>query len=257
MVGFGPGGVPCDLELFGVEPQDAGLMNLESMDMVLGLWRAEAPFELAGKYWNIKIEKPDPNFKMGNMLRPFQQPHPPIALSIIKPESMGATTAGERGYIPITANAMTLQAVRHHWELYCDGAAKANQPQPSRDVWRVCRSIFVGETEKDAWEFARAGYSRSYDYLLKILKAGGAADGAKISPDMTDDDVTVDYLLEKVCIIGTVEQCSERLQEAVEITGGFGHLLMVSQDADDDPRWAQSVELLATEVLPAVNKFLR
>ena len=39
-------------------------------------------------------------------------------------------------------------------------------------------------------------------------------------------------------------------------TGGFGTLCMVAQDSDGDPRWWKSVELLATEVMPAVNKAL-
>ena len=256
MVGFGPGGVPADFELFDIDPAESGLMNLEAMDMVLELWKAEAPFKLEGKYWNIKIENPDPNFHMGTILRPYQQPHPPLAISILKPESMGATTVGERGYIPISANIMAQKWVGHHWDLICEGAAKAGRPEPHRDIWRVCRGVMVGETEKDAWEFARGTYIDSYEYLLKIVKAGKAQDAAKDPPTMTDDELDAEYLLNNVNIIGTVDQVVERLLEVYEVTGGFGTLCMVAQDSQDDPRWWKCVELLANEVMPAVNKAL-
>ena len=254
MVGFGPGGVPADFELLGVEENQAGLMNLEAIDMLLKLWEAEPPFKFEGEYWKIKIENPNPEIQMGPMLRPYQKPHPPLAMSLIKPESMGARTAGQRGFIPITANVLSLRSARRHWEIYCEGASEAGLPQPNRSTWRLSRSIVVGETEKDAWRFARGVYYRSYDYMRKILMAGKAHEGAKEPPTMTDEELTVDYILEKVCIIGTVDQVVERLQEAIEVTGGFGHLLMVAQDNDEDPRWEKSVELLASEVIPQLSK---
>ena len=256
MVGFGPGGVPADFELFGIDPKDSGLMNLEAMDMVVDLWKAEPPFKLEGDYWTIKVENPDPSFQMGWMLKPYQQPHPPLAISILKPQSMGATTAGERGYIPISANVMSLNWVPRHWELYAEGAAKARRPEPDRDTWRVCRSIVVGETEKDAVEFSGGVYERSYDYMLKILKAGKAQDAAKDPPTMTDDELDVDYVMKNINIVGSVDQVVERLLEVYAATGGFGTLCMMAQDSDGDPRWWKSVELLATEVMPAVNKAL-
>ena len=45
----------------------------------------------------------------------------------------------------------------------------------------------------------------------------------------------------------------QRLREVIDITGGFGTLLMLAQDSDNDERWWRCVELLATEVVPALS----
>ncbi|MCY4376319.1 MAG: LLM class flavin-dependent oxidoreductase [Spirochaetaceae bacterium] len=255
LVGFGQGGVPCDYELFGLDPAEVGLMTIRGMDMVLKLWESEAPFELKDEFWEIKVQNPRPDFDMGNILKPYQKPHPPIATSIIKAESRGAFTAGERGYIPISANMVTPEVLKRQWEVYCAGAAKAGRPEPDRADWRVSRSIMVADTDADAWEFARAdgAYARSYEYLIKILKAGMVQEAMKLDPGMTDDDIDVPYVLSNLCIIGSVDTVVQRLREIIDVTGGFGTLLMLSQDSDNDERWWRCVELLATEVVPALS----
>ena len=92
--------------------------------------------------------------------------------------------------------------------------------------------------------------------MLKILKAGKAQDAAKDPPTMTDDELNVHYVMNNINIVGSVDQVVERLLAVYEATGGFGTLCMVAQDSDGDPRWWKSVELLANEVMPAVNKAL-
>ena len=52
----------------------------------------------------------------------------------------------------------------------------------------------------------------------------------KHDPEMPDEDVTLEYILSKLCIIGTKDECIRRLQELYEETGGFGTLLMIAHD---------------------------
>jgi limonene 1,2-monooxygenase len=73
---------------------------------------------------------------------------------------------------------------------------------------------------------------------------------AKSDPDMPDDQVTPDYMLENLCIIGTPEECVRQLHQVYDQTGGFGTLLMIAHDWDDKAKWLRSMELLATSVLP-------
>ena len=101
-------------------------MTIRGMDMVLKLWESEAPYELKDEFWEIKVQNPRPDFNMGDILKPYQKPHPPIATSIIKAESRGALTAGERGYIPISANMVTPQVLKRQWR----STAKA-RPRPA------------------------------------------------------------------------------------------------------------------------------
>ena len=228
-------------------------MTLEGIDMVLKLWQAEAPFDFKGQFWRIRIENPNPDVALGPMLKPYQKPHPPIAMSVVKGTSMGARTAGERGYMPVSTNVVPAATVAQHWQTYYAGAEGAGRPAPDRSIWGVSRSIFVGESKGDAWDFAvNSTFGRSWNYMIKIVKAANLLDIMKLHPDMSDDEVTLEYVLENLCIIGDVEECVRQLEDLWEVTGGFGTLLMIAHDWDDKARWLRSMKFLANEVVPAL-----
>ena len=68
--------------------------------------------------------------------------------------------------------------------------------------------------------------------------------------EMPDEEVTPDYLLETLCIIGDVKECTEQLEGVLDATGGFGTLLMMAHDWDDRSIWNRSMDLLVHDVLP-------
>ena len=252
--GFGQGGVPTDWGLFDLpDPKTQGLMTLEGIDMVLKLWQSEAPFDLQGQFWHIKIENPDHEFGIGTLLKPYQKPHPPLAMSVVKGTSMAASTAGQRGYIPISTNLVPATTVAEHWRTYCAGAQEAGRPEPDRSIWRVSRNIYVGESNEEAWEHTLNGtFGRSFEYLRTILKSLDMLALIKQDPDMPDDELTLEYILKNNCIIGDVDECIRQLEVVCDVTGGFSTLLMITQDWDDKAKWVRSMELLAREVVPAL-----
>jgi len=252
--GFGQGGVPTDHELFGLpDAKTQGLMTLEGIDMILKLWQSEAPFEFKGQFWTLKIEKINPGLGMGTLLRPYQNPHPPIAMSVIKGNSMAARLAGQRGYLPLSSNLVPQQTVVEHWKNYCTAAQESGRGQPSRSVWRVARSIYVGETRREAREHVLSGtFARSFEYLCALMKSANMLHLVKHDLEVRDEDVTPEYILEHLCIVGDVNDCIFQLQRLWEQTGGFGTLLMIAHDWDDKGKWVRSVELLAREVVPAL-----
>lgn len=77
----------------------------------------------------------------------------------------------------------------------------------------------------------------------------------KRDADMSDEEVTVDYFLKEVCIIGGVEEVTRRLGELWNETGGFGTLLMITHDWDDKARWLRCMELLAEEIVPKLPSY--
>ncbi len=251
-VGFGQGGVPTDWGLFDLpDPGTQGLMALEAMDIVLKLWQEEAPFEFKGEYWNVRIDQKVPELGLGQLLKPYQQPHPPIAMSIVKEESMAATTGGRRGFIPISINMAPPHKVNRHWELYCEGAAQGDQPEPDRSVWRISRSIFVGESDEEARRHALNGpFIGSLLYLRGMLDMAGMLDLPKQHPEMPDEAVDADYLIDNIAIVGSVDTVTRKLQDLYDVTGGFGTILMIAHDWDDKARMRRSMELMAREVIP-------
>jgi alkanesulfonate monooxygenase SsuD/methylene tetrahydromethanopterin reductase-like flavin-dependent oxidoreductase (luciferase family) len=252
--GFGQSGISTDLSLFDLptDPKTLGLMTVEGIDMVLKLWTTDPPFDFQGDFWRIHIDETIPSIGKGVILKPYQKPHPPIGMSIMKGSSLAARMAGQRGYMPLSTNLVPISTLAQHWEVYCAGAAEAGRPAPDRGLWRIARNIFVGRTTAEALDHALSGtFARSFDYLIKII-GPGRLDILKEDPEMPDDLVTPEYCVRRLAIVGDVDECLRRLHEIWQRTGGFGTLLMITHDWDDETVWRRSMELLIKEVAPAM-----
>ncbi|MBV7337631.1 LLM class flavin-dependent oxidoreductase [Chloroflexi bacterium TSY] len=250
-VGFGQGGVPTDWGLFDLpDPRTQGLMTLEAMEIVTKIWQTDGPFEFNGDYWTIKLSEKIPELGLGEVLKPYQKPHPPIAMSIIKEESMAAKTAGQRGFIPISINLAPPHKIKRQWETYSEGVTESGR-QPDRSQWRISRSIFVGDSDAEAREHALNGaFAGSLIYLRGMLTLGGMLDLLKEDPGMLNEAIDAEYIIDKIAIVGSVDTVTQRLQDLYDTTGGFGTLLMIDHDWDDKAKMRRSMELLAKEVVP-------
>ena len=78
---------------------------------------------------NITTEKTlIPELGQGMVLKPYQQPHPPIVVTAVAPFSKGVTAAAARGWEPISANFLQPQWVKSHWPNYVSGCEQAGRP---------------------------------------------------------------------------------------------------------------------------------
>ena len=252
--GFGQGGVPTDWGLFDLpDPKTQGLMTVEAIDLVLKLWQADAPFDFKGAHYRVRIDEPQPELGIGQLLKPYQQPHPPIAMSVIKGTSLAARMAGARGYMPISTNLVPTPTLVEHWDTYRAGALEAGLDEPSRTLWRVSRSIFVADSDEEAWDYAlNSSFSRAFEYLIEVLGAVGNLALMKHDPSYPDKDVTPEYLIRTLCVVGSVASCQQQLQALWDATGGFDTLLMIAHDWDEREKWLRSMDLLTHEVVPAL-----
>ena len=87
VMGIGPGGLPSDFELFGLEDAMArGKMTLELIETILKIWSTEPPYRIEGEFWQIRQDEWHwPELGLGHMPKPYQQPHPPIAIAGMSP----------------------------------------------------------------------------------------------------------------------------------------------------------------------------
>ena len=60
--------------------------------------------------------------------------------------------------------------------------------------------------------------------------------------------------MDEVLIAGDPREVVRRLIELPQRIGEFGTLVLVAHDRDDRQRWLRSLELFASEVVPALNK---
>ena len=255
IMGIGPGGLVSDLEMFDVgQAELRPQMVVESIETILKLWAQDPPYEIDGRFWKISLkENIWPAFKVGYIPRPFQAPHPPIALSILTPNSASARTAGERGWIPISGNFFHRRYLRGHWERYVEGCeAAGRRPDPS--VWRVSRSVLVTETDAEAEDYLadpESALSFYFSFFIHSFARGRRAlFMIKPDPDMPDDQVTVDNVKRGIVIAGSPSRVVDQLVALREEVGPFGTLLMAGHDWDQPKLWQRSMELLATKVMP-------
>jgi alkanesulfonate monooxygenase SsuD/methylene tetrahydromethanopterin reductase-like flavin-dependent oxidoreductase (luciferase family) len=248
--GIGGGGIPTDLSLFGLDPATVRARSAEVLDVVLKLWASEGRFTYRGKFFDIDTPELDPVKDRGYYMKPYQQPHPPIAVAASTPASGSMKMAGERGWIPMSSSLLSRPFLRGHWRLVEDGAAGAGR-RADRTQWRVARDLLVAPTSAEARDRARAVLGRNYvqhQYPNRVGTAQMAS--TKLEPSMADEAVTVEYLMENVWIVGDPSECVEKIEQLYEESGGFGSLLTITTDSDDAGWDHESLRLLMERVAP-------
>jgi len=255
--GIGVRALPSDLQLYGIEykdMQDVRAQGREALDIILGLWAAEdGHFGYEGRYYQVHAPEGPPELDRRLYFKPYQQPHPPIGVASNTPRGDTMYMAGERGWIPMSSSNLMVRDLCAHWETAEQGAASAGR-QADRDKWRIARYVYVGETPESAREEARVVLGQPFeDHQWINMKAGALLDALKLDPSMPDESVNVDYMMENAWIVGDPQECADQIRKLYDDVGGFGHLLVVTQDPDDHSLMQRSQRLLMEEVAPLVE----
>lgn len=256
LFGIGPGGLRSDMEMFGNLDHDRNAMFVEAIDQILAIWAGDAPYNLNGKFWNLTTERTlIREAGQGVMLKPYQQPHPPIVVTVIVPHSKGLLAAARRGWQPITANFLQPVWAATHWPMVEQGCALGGHPANRRD-WRVCKSVFVADDDATARRYAKdekGPYGFYYWNLLTKRRGHGNVDIFKHDLELADAAVTLEYVLDRLVICGSVASVVDQLLAFRETVGDFGTLLYAGHDWADPGLARRSMELMAEKVMPAVN----
>jgi alkanesulfonate monooxygenase SsuD/methylene tetrahydromethanopterin reductase-like flavin-dependent oxidoreductase (luciferase family) len=254
---FGPGSVTADQELYGAEPKNAPEMVEEALDMILKLWASEPPYEIDGKYWKIHLKKTvDEETGIGYVPKPYQKPHPPIAMPGMSRGSSTMKLAGARGYQPFAHCLITSNVVADIWKTYADAAHAAGR-KPNRADFKISRSIFLADTTREAVQRTRTNsLGMNYEYIGRLFDKGLGRKIYKRDLIMPDKECHLDWLMTEQIIAGDVDEVLRRLMMMVEETGPFGTLVLMSYDWDDKTSWIHSMELFARELMPRLNKGL-
>ena len=256
--GIGTRSFPTDVDLYGLDSSDMMAVRergKEALDVILGLWAAEdGHFDFKGKYYEVHAPEVQPEMDRRLHYKPYQLPHPPIGVAGVSVKSGTLVRAGERGWIPMSINIVPTRILQSHWEAVLEGAARTGRT-PDRTQWRVARNVFVADTTQEARRCVLEGtMARDFeDYFLRLLRKCKMLDMMKTDPEMPDSEVTPEYLLDNLWLVGSPDDVAEKLQRLQEDLGGFGVLLVLGHEWDPKDRWVESMRLLKEEVLPRVN----
>jgi alkanesulfonate monooxygenase SsuD/methylene tetrahydromethanopterin reductase-like flavin-dependent oxidoreductase (luciferase family) len=257
--GIGPGGLPSDVEVFGNLDLDKNEKMVECIDQILAIWAGEAPYNLEGKYYKTSTERfLFPEIGQGVVPKPLQKPHPEIVFTALAAYSKGITAAAERGWRGISSNYVQAHWVATHLPKFLEGQRNIGQPEdPSR--WSIAKSIFVADDEDTARKYAKSEdgpYGFYFKNIMRKIERAGRMDLFKAYPDQPDAEVTVQHSLDTGVLAGTVDSVVDQILEFREVVGPFGTLMYTGHDWADVALSRRSMELMANEVMPKINKAL-
>ncbi|MCY4230826.1 MAG: LLM class flavin-dependent oxidoreductase [Alphaproteobacteria bacterium] len=258
LFGIGPGGLISDAEMYGHnDVAERQRMMLAAIDIIVALWRGEPPYRFETEWWDIALdESVYPRHGIGLVAKPWQDPHPPIAMAMVSAHSSSASLCGTRGWIPISANFIPSRDVATHWPLYAAAAEKAGRPvDPS--VWRVARNLLVTESESRARDIL-ADPDGLFHFYFRYLRSLRRLPEVKAVADAPVEELNalldVEEAVADIPICGTARTVLDRLVALREEIGAFGTLLIGMHDWEDQDLCRTSMQRLAEEVLPALSQ---
>jgi alkanesulfonate monooxygenase SsuD/methylene tetrahydromethanopterin reductase-like flavin-dependent oxidoreductase (luciferase family) len=258
VLGVGPGVRP-DAEAIGDLGSDRNRKTQEALEHMCRIWSEEPPYRIEGEFYRTTTEGSfDPQIGVGGAIRPLQRPNPPIAITSIRPDGHGPHAAGTRGWTGISAS-YGAYVVRAHIRSYLEGR-RSSGLSADASGWRVARSVFVADEETTARRYAHRedGAHGFYFHVMKTkLAKAGALDVMRDVRDQPDSDLSTKRCLERLVIAGTPESVADQILEFRNEVGAFGTLLYTGHNWTDPALARRSMELMANEVWPRIDRAVR
>ena len=239
MLGVGPGALPGDAYMMGIDSTVQRQRMDEGFGMVLRLMTDPEPITYKSDWFELQ--------EAMLQLRPYTKPHMPIAVASVQSPS-GVALAGKYGASVLTitvprdpgAPESDLSAL---WAIAEESAAEHGQTM-DRNEWRLVLPVHLAETREEAIEQARIGggfYQR--EYFEHTMGRAAIVDGPPES--------IIDTMVERGSwIVGTPDDCVESIKRLQERSGGFGGFMVQAIDWAPREKILHSFELLARYVMP-------
>jgi limonene 1,2-monooxygenase len=233
MFGFGPGLLPSDAMMLGIDPETQRDRMAEAIDVITRLLAGEVVTE-ERDWYRIREAR--------LQLRPYSRPRPHLAIaSAVTP--YGGKLAGRYGLGMLCVMAGSpngYDALDYNWGLACSEAAAQGRAMDRAD-YRVMAPFHLAETREKAIENCRAGFDKWQLCAHSVNPEGGAAIGMPSIEEINASGRGA---------IGTPDDALRVLENYWAKTGGFGCILLLAHDWADWEATKRSYELFAREVLP-------
>ena len=259
-LGVAPGGHHTDAILHGYDNiSSLPPRQLEALGLRERVWKRE-PFQEKGQWYQAGFPGPDtmPEYwvELSDNSPYGGRDKMEIAVTALSMNSKSMEFAGSRDYSPISFFGGTPQ-MRAHWDTWAS-SMKAAGFTPDRKRYRVCRDVFIADTDAEAKRrFLSSGMMKTWKHYLKeIYVKFKLFDGiiADSGVDITPENIDEDFLAEHVVLCGSPETVIEKLEKLADQVGGWGQIVANQHDSLDDPKpWEESLRRLATEVCPKVR----
>ncbi|MDO9381115.1 MAG: LLM class flavin-dependent oxidoreductase [Nocardioidaceae bacterium] len=262
ILGVSPGALASDAEALGILDEDRNAIFAEAVDVITAIWEGEAPYDIrspGGRFTVSTARTLDDGLGVGYLPKPLQQPRPEIVGTVVAPFSKGVAIMGAKDFHPLSANFLLPQWVATHWPKYVEGKESVATVADPSD-WRVARTIFVADTHEQAAQYAldaRSPYRFYYQQMLTKMRRLGRLNLFKSDQSASDDSVVIEQILDDLVLYGTADEVAEKIVDFQAQVGPFGELVYAGLDWVEPDLARRSMELMATEVMPTVNRSAR
>jgi limonene 1,2-monooxygenase len=237
MFGVGPGALPSDAHMMGIDPlRQRGMME-ESLEAILALLEGSEPVTMETDWFTLRDARLH--------LRPYTHPRFEIGVAA-QVSPAGPRAAGRFGLSLLSLGATTtggFDVLGSHWDVMEERAAEFGT-SVDRQRWRLVGPMHLAPTEEQARAEVAYGLADWAYYFTKVA-------ALPIAPDTDNPDELVDALNKTgMSVIGTPDMAAAQIQRLIDQSGGFGTYLFMAHDWADPVATLRSYELFAKEVMP-------
>jgi limonene 1,2-monooxygenase len=241
MFGVGPGALPSDAFMMGIDPNRQREMMEESLEAIITLLTDDEPVNMVTDWFTLKDAR--------LQLRPYTHPCFEIGVAAqISPA--GPRAAGRFGASLLSLGATSaggFDVLGAHWQTTEERAAQFGTTVDRRN-WRLVGPMHIRETEEQAQRDVEFGLADWIGYFREVA-------ALPIAPDVADHQSLVEAMnASGIAVIGTPEMAIAQIQRLIDQSGGFGTYLFMAHEWADRQATLASYELFAREVMPAFQR---
>jgi limonene 1,2-monooxygenase len=237
MFGVGPGALPSDAFMMGIDPAVQRDRMEESLEAILALLDGSELVTRETDWFTLRDAR--------LQLRPYTHPRFEVAVAA-QVSPAGPRAAGRFGLSLLSIGATTaggFDILGSHWQTMEERAAEFGTTV-DRSRWRLVGPMHIAETEAQARKDVAFGLAKWVDYFERVA-------ALPLAPATLDPDKLVDALMETgFAVVGTPEMAVAQIKRLVEQSGGFGSFLLMAHEWADREATLHSYELFAREVMP-------
>ncbi|HUS62479.1 MAG TPA: LLM class flavin-dependent oxidoreductase, partial [Acidimicrobiales bacterium] len=223
MMGVGPGSLPSDAFMMGIEVAKQRDRMEEALEAILLLLRSEEPVSIETEWFTLSDARLN--------LRPYSTPHFEVAVaSQVSPT--GARAAGRFGTSLLSigaTNTAGFDMLGYNWDIAEKRAAEFGTTM-DRQGWRLVGPMHIADTKEQAYKDVEFGLAEWVDYFQRVA-------ALPLGVDTEDPAAMADAVnASGFAVIGTVEDAIAQIQRLWDQSGGgFGTFLQMATDwADTD-----------------------
>ena len=234
MLGVGPGSLPSDAIMMGIEVAKQRDMMDEALDVIVPLLRGETVTKKTD-WFELKEAR--------LQMTPWSRPSVEIAVaSQVSPT--GATAAGRHGLSLLSIGATSaggFNALSTNWAI-CEDTAKDNGQTVDRSGWRLVGPVHIAETREKARENVRFGLDKWLYYFREVA-------ALPLAPDDGSDPVDA-LIASGMAVVGTPDDAIAQIERLQQQSGGFGCFMQLAHNWANWENTKMSYELMARYVMP-------